>query len=46
MSGASLIVCDFIKKWSNYTDFLLQKFVLIVIGLNVTIAVSGGIVLM
>ena len=46
MSVASLVVCGFIRKWTNYTDFLLQKFVLIVIGLNVTIAVSGGIVLM
>jgi len=39
-------VCGFIKKWSNYTYLLLQKFVLIVAGLNVTIAVCGGIVLM
>lgn len=40
-------MCGFIKKkLSNYTDFLLQKLVLIVIELNVTIAVSGGIVLM
>jgi len=39
-------VCCFINNWSNYTDFLLQKFVLLVIGLNVTIAVCGGIVLM
>ena len=46
MSGASLIVCGFIKKWSNYIETLLQKFVLKVTGLNVTIAVSGGIVLM
>ena len=46
LSGASLTVCGFIKKWSNYTYFLLQKFVLIVAGLNVTIAVCGGIVLM
>jgi hypothetical protein len=26
-------VCGFIKQWSNYTDFMLQKFVLLVNGL-------------
>jgi hypothetical protein len=35
-----------LKILSNYTDFLLQKFVLVVIELNVTIAVSDGIALM
>jgi hypothetical protein len=39
-------VCAFIKNCSNYTEFLLKEFVLIVIGINVTLAVSDGIVLM
>jgi len=46
ISGASLTVCCFIKKWSSYTHFLLQKILLLVVELNVTIAVWGGIVLM
>lgn len=45
ISGASRTLCGFIKNWSNYTDFLSQKFMLIVIGFNITFAVCGCIVL-